>query len=262
VAKQVILETDEVATLVRLIEEATRSTAEGVRRFVEPASGTLVRATSRQHHLVFGRRGSGKSSLLRKAAADLTVDRRPIAFVDLESFKGHAYPDVLLSVLVETFSKFAEWLETAAIAPANKASFWSRLFGKTPTRPAFDKAKAKSLATDLRASVSELRNLLFREDEVTVEEKKTIKATENEGAKDEIGVGAGGMKLGLTDESGSTREAGMSIRRSTRRPSSNICNDTFLIIRPSSVEWRNSPAGMHFYFSTISTTSVAGTRHR
>lgn len=93
-----------VGTLERLIEEATRSTEEGVRRFVEPASGTLIRATSRQHHLVFGRRGSGKSSLLRKAAADLTVDRRPIAFVDLETFKGHAYPDVLLSILIETFS--------------------------------------------------------------------------------------------------------------------------------------------------------------
>src|SRR5262245_45681544 len=115
-----ILDTTEVAKLERLLEEATRSTEEGVRRFVEPASGTLARAVSRQHHLIFGRRGSGKSSLLRKAAADLTVDRRPIAFVDLETFKGHTYPDVLLSILIETFSKFAEWLESAAIAPANK----------------------------------------------------------------------------------------------------------------------------------------------
>ena len=142
--KQTILETSEVSTLERLIEEATRSTKEGVRRFVEPASGTLVRATSRQHHLVFGRRGSGKSSLLRKAAADLTVDRRPIAFVDLETFKGHTYPDVLLSVLIKTFSEFAEWLETAAIAPANKNSYWSRWFGMRPTRPAFDKAESKA----------------------------------------------------------------------------------------------------------------------
>src|SRR6516162_839513 len=110
-----VLDSGEVGKLERLIEEATRSTEEGVRRFVEPASGTLARATSRQNHLVFGRRGSGKSSLLRKAAADLTVDRRPIAFVDLETFKGHTYPDVLLSILIETFSKFAEWLETAAI---------------------------------------------------------------------------------------------------------------------------------------------------
>src|SRR5437762_8578665 len=118
-AKQELLDTPEVQKLVQLLEEATRSTPEGVRRFVEPASGTLVRATSRQHHLVFGRRGSGKSSLLRKAASDLTIDRRPIAFADLETFKGHTYPDVLLSILIETFSKFAEWLETAAIAPAS-----------------------------------------------------------------------------------------------------------------------------------------------
>jgi len=77
-AKLLILDSPEVGKLERLIEEATRSTEEGVRRFVEPASGTLGRAVSRQHHLVFGRRGSGKSSLLRKATADLTVDRDPL----------------------------------------------------------------------------------------------------------------------------------------------------------------------------------------
>jgi hypothetical protein len=208
VDKQPILETSEVGALERLIEEATRSTEEGVRRFVEPASGTLARAIPRQHHLVFGRRGSGKSSLLRKAAADLTVDRRPIAFVDLETFKGHAYPDVLRSVLIETFSKFAEWLETAAIAPANKTSFWSRLFGKEPTRPPFDKTQAKELSQDLRKSVEELRALLFSEDEVNVEVKQSIKTTEKEGITDEASLGVGGSKLSLTDEAGSSSEAG------------------------------------------------------
>ncbi len=97
-----ILNSPEVANLEVLLEEATRSSQASIKRFIEPAAGTLTRATSRTHHLVFGRRGSGKSSLLRKAAQDLTVDRRPIAFVDLESFKGHEYPDVLISVLVET----------------------------------------------------------------------------------------------------------------------------------------------------------------
>jgi hypothetical protein len=208
VTKQTVFDTKEVGTLERLIEEATRSTEEGVRRFVEPASGTLGRATSRQHHLVFGRRGSGKSSLLRKAAADLTVDRRPIAFVDLETFKGHAYPDVLLSVLIETFSKFAEWLETAAIAPANKTSFWSLLFGRKPTRPAFDKAQAKALANDLRRSVEELRKLLFTEDEVAVEVKQSTKLLEKEGTKDELSLGVSGAKLALTDAAASSSEAG------------------------------------------------------
>jgi hypothetical protein len=83
-----ILETTELQNLSIIVEEATRSTDKGVKYFVEPAGGSLRRAISRRHHVIFGRRGSGKSSLLRKAAADLTVDRAPIAYVDLEPFKG------------------------------------------------------------------------------------------------------------------------------------------------------------------------------
>lgn len=212
-AKQLILDSSEVAKLERLIEEATRSTEEGVRRFVEPASGTLDRAVSRQHHLVFGRRGSGKSSLLRKATADLTVDRRPIAFVDLESFKGHAYPDVLLSVLIKTFSEFAEWLETAAIAPASKTSFWSLLFGTKPTRPAFDKVEAKGLSDDLRKSVRDLRTLLFSEDDITVEAKQSVKTTVKESTKSEASIGLQGAKLGIADEAGGSSEDGQELTK-------------------------------------------------
>jgi hypothetical protein len=95
-----VLDTAEVKNLSRLVEEATRSTQEGAKRFVEPAESTLDRAKSRRHHIIFGRRGSGKSSLLTKAASELTIDRRPIVTVDLEEFKGHTYPDVLISVLI------------------------------------------------------------------------------------------------------------------------------------------------------------------
>jgi hypothetical protein len=70
-----VLDTDEIAQLLTIVEEAARSMEAGVKHFVEPAPGTLRRAVNRRHHIVFGRRGSGKSSLLRKAAADLTVDR-------------------------------------------------------------------------------------------------------------------------------------------------------------------------------------------
>lgn len=207
-AKQLAaLEKAEVGKLERLIEEAIRSTAEGVRRFVEPAIGTLDRAKSKQHHLVFGRRGSGKSSLLRKAASDLTVDRRPIAFVDLESFKGHAYPDVLLSVLIKTFDEFAHWLETAAIARSNKTTFWSRLFGKVPTRPPFDRRRATALSQELRKAVGELRDLLFREDEITVETKQSTKTTAKMVSKDEVSFATSGLKLGLSEEAGKTAEA-------------------------------------------------------
>ncbi|MGH9831065.1 MAG: hypothetical protein ACREDR_48290, partial [Blastocatellia bacterium] len=86
----------DIDALAIKIEEAARSSEQGVRYFIEPAPNTLRRAMAKRHHIIFGRRGSGKSSLLRKAAADLTVDRRPIAVVNLEAFKSHSYPDVLL----------------------------------------------------------------------------------------------------------------------------------------------------------------------
>ncbi len=123
-----LLNSQNVENLQVSIEEATRSTEEGVKRFIEPAQGTLLRALAKRPHIVFGRRGSGKSSLLRKAVADLTVDRRPIAFVDLESFKGHSYPDVLISILIQTLERFSQWLDTAAVNPANKTSFWQEAF--------------------------------------------------------------------------------------------------------------------------------------
>src|SRR5262249_49837326 len=102
------LEAEPVLQMMTAIEESTRASEQGVTRFIEPAQGTLRRAISKRHHIIFGRRGSGKTSLLRKAAAELTIDRRPIAFIDLEPFKGHKYPDVVLSVLITTFDEFSK----------------------------------------------------------------------------------------------------------------------------------------------------------
>src|ERR1017187_6676354 len=161
-----ILDSPEVESLVILVEEPTRSSKEGVKRFIEPAQGTLRRAVTKRHHMVFGRRGSGKSSLLRKAAADLTVDRRPIAYVDLEAFKAHSYPDVLLSVLISTFTEFEKWLRTAAIHPAHKVSFWEKLFGSKPNRPAFNRKDAEHLADQLHVQIVELEKQLHSADDI------------------------------------------------------------------------------------------------
>jgi hypothetical protein len=127
-----LLNSAEVDHLATLIEEATRATRDAPRRFIEPARGTLDRAKSRRHHIVFGRRGSGKTSLLRKAGADLTRGRIPTAFIDLEAFKGHAYPDVLLSALIETLNAFNTWLATAGTSTSRNGRWWQRLWGGAP----------------------------------------------------------------------------------------------------------------------------------
>lgn len=44
-------------------------------------------ALNRRPHVIFGHRGSGKTSLLRKATAEHNLDRQPSAFVDLEPYK-------------------------------------------------------------------------------------------------------------------------------------------------------------------------------
>src|SRR3984885_6810099 len=141
------LESASVKNLARIVEESTRSTRESVRFFIEPAPGTLARAKNKRHHIVFGRRGSGKSSLLAKVTEDLTIDRSPTAYVDLEEFKGHSYPDVLLSVLIKTLAGFKTWLDSAALHPSTRTSFWKKFFGSSPKRGAFNKAKTQSLST-------------------------------------------------------------------------------------------------------------------
>jgi hypothetical protein len=189
------LNSSEVDQLLVLCEEVMRATPDGALRFVEPAAGVLSRAKSKQHNIVFGRRGSGKSSLLRKTAADLTVDRRPIAFVDMETFKGHSYPDVLISVLIKSLYEFETWLTDVATTPATKKSFWRRFFGTTPNRPPFNRVKTELLKQTLRELITDLESQL-RAPEVSAEQvKKTESNDSSMGAEVGAKIGAVGASV-------------------------------------------------------------------
>lgn len=209
-------------TLLTAIEEATRSSEEGVKYFVEPAEGSLRRAVSKRHHIVFGRRGSGKSSLLRKAAADLTIDRRPIAWVDLEAFKGHSYPDLLISVLIKTFSEFRSWLLTAAVEPATKTTFWNKLFGTKPSRSPLAKKECNELVGKIGEHLLTLNDQLHLIEEAEVEQL----AEKSSGEKSELAgevttslkmpLGAGKTKIsgGLSNSDSTTTKVIEKYRRS------------------------------------------------
>lgn len=191
-----LLNSPEMEMLSIIIEEATRSTKEGVKRFIEPIQGSLSRASSKRHHIIFGRRGSGKSSLLRKAANDLTIDRRPIAYVDLEAFKGNTYPNVLLSVLIKSFTEFEEWLRTAAINPSNKTSFWQRTFGTQPKRSAFNRKEAAKLADELHKQIEQLTKQLYAADDIDT--NKVVRNDQEAFGQNESGVQIGLDKLGFS----------------------------------------------------------------
>lgn len=187
---EIDLDSEEVHSLQNALTEAVRATEEAVQRFVEPASGTLRMALSRRPHLIFGRRGSGKTSLLRKAIAEHNLDRRPSAFVDLEPFKGHTYPDVLISVLIEFFRSLKLWLDEAAVAPANRTRIWKRWFSK-PRKGPLARATAQEISAEIESVLLGLEQLLHAQDDAEIERRSQVAAKE----ASEVGasVSAGGV---------------------------------------------------------------------
>jgi Cdc6-like AAA superfamily ATPase len=92
---------EEVAALLPALAEAERATEATADRFVPPRPGILEEASARRHQLVYGRRGVGKSTLLRRVAAGDPAHDREVIFIDIETLRGRPYPDVLIELLQE-----------------------------------------------------------------------------------------------------------------------------------------------------------------
>jgi hypothetical protein len=90
---------EQVAGLLALLSEAARAGPETVGRFVSPKPGILQEASARRHQMVHGRRGVGKSTLLRKVAEGGRDSSREVIFIDVETLRGRPYPDVLIELL-------------------------------------------------------------------------------------------------------------------------------------------------------------------
>lgn len=200
------IETTGADELSASLEEATRSTDAGVKYFLEPAKGTLSRGKTRRHHLIFGRRGSGKSSLLNKLSHEFSLSRTPVAYVDLETFKGHSYPDVLVSILIKTLSSFDEWLNNAGVLPASKGSFWQTLFGQKPSEKSIDKRKAIALSSKVVKLRAELESLLFEPEES--ERNRTLSKSVSSAAEATVAIPA---DLNLAAKAGSGSETSRTI---------------------------------------------------
>ena len=82
----------------------------------------MDRLESRFHHVLYGRRGTGKSSLLRKIQMNLVQRGRLVAWADQETFKALSYPDVLVGALAEVFRQFANQLGQKH--PEKQRSWW------------------------------------------------------------------------------------------------------------------------------------------
>jgi hypothetical protein len=214
------LNSGEVHKLQNALTEAVRASEEGVQRFIEPADGTLRKALSKRPHLIFGRRGSGKTSLLRKAIAEHNLDRRPSAFVDLEPFKGHTYPDVLISVLMEFFRSLQLWLDEGAVARANQAKVWRRWFSQPRKKP-LSRETARAISADVAAVLVDLEELLHSQDDVAIERRLLIAAKDASQSQASVSVSGppvvpvrAGLSAGEVSSQERTEEVLERLRRS------------------------------------------------
>jgi hypothetical protein len=140
------------------------------------------------------------TSLLRKAASDLTLKRIPTAFADLEAFKGHAYPDVSLSILILAFRELDKWLATAGLSANADRAWWRKWWGGQPERPPLDKKKLEDVRRRLQEEIGFLTNLLHSEDEAELVQR--VGTTETAGSHKLTSASA---KTGMSADGGTAK---------------------------------------------------------
>ncbi|SDF57395.1 hypothetical protein SAMN04487781_1922 [Cellulosimicrobium cellulans] len=180
---------DDVAILQVLLEEVTRAKPGSPEsRFVRPEGEVVDRLASRFHHALYGRRGTGKSSLLRHIESNLRSEGRLVAWADQETFKGLSYPDVLVSALAEIFQQFASQL--AEVHPEIKRK-WYQI-----RKPALTTEQA--LVRELRQAVASLLDLKRAPSESEVEWTESYSSELMEAV--ENGTNFGGSTKGASAE--------------------------------------------------------------
>jgi hypothetical protein len=76
--------------------------------YVDPGS-FLIDIQSRQNHVVFARRGCGKTLLLHQSAKALDSNYRAV-YINCEDYKHHSFPNVLIEILDALFAEMERHL--------------------------------------------------------------------------------------------------------------------------------------------------------
>jgi|SRR5581483_9716926 len=98
------------------------------------AGNVLSDAVARQNHVIFGRRGCGKTLLLRESERKVRGDVK-VVYVNCEDYKQHSFPNVLIEILDQLFAELEKNLTA-----------W---FGR--------KRRSKELIHDIRSQLQKLK---------------------------------------------------------------------------------------------------------
>ena len=125
------MKTDEIAKLVTYIEENLRASPAAGLPFVDTRHLTS-RLRSKQNHAVLGRRGAGKTTLVRSIeAAPQQID----IYLNLEDYKDITFPNIVIHILAEVFAKLVPAIRSNARVWFLRPRVWALLreLSKTST---------------------------------------------------------------------------------------------------------------------------------
>ncbi len=158
--------------------------------YIDVSSG-LADICARQNHVVFGRRGCGKTLLLHYSGQTLP-DHVRVVYLNCEDFKNHTFPNVLIEILDALFAELRIHL-----------TGW---FGK--------KRRSREIIDNIRTLLKGLKERLDRQEE---EVKEVTQTERGEGVK--AGLSATGVGA---FEASTSNAAKASIERTYRRSDDKI----------------------------------------
>ena len=98
----------EIARLVTYIEENLRASPTAGLQFVD-SRHLKSRLLSKQNHIVFGRRGAGKTSLVRSRSED---SGQLDIYLNLEDYKDITFPNILIHILLKLFQELEQHIRS------------------------------------------------------------------------------------------------------------------------------------------------------
>lgn len=164
--------------LKKIIQENLRIQTAGAERisYID-ATNALSDIGTRQNHVIFARRGCGKTLLLQTSAENLPAGTLAV-YINCEDYKNHSFPNVIIEIL-----------DSALRNIEKNISYIESLFGKAK--------KAKAIILKIRQQLSQLKD---RPDE---QQQRITETTEQGGSTSaQMGVQGGdflNLSVGATD---------------------------------------------------------------
>jgi len=178
-----MVNSSEITKLVTFIEENLRAAPRVGLEFVD-SRHYRTRLVSKQNHVVFGRRGAGKTSLVSSIGdSGDSINLH----LNLEDYKDITFPNIIIRVLAELLSFF----ELEVSATHSWYQVWRR--------------DSRKLSKRLRQTVKELETRLHEPDEETKEINET-EASDSE-------LGASGEQKGIKVAANRTRGRSREVKR-------------------------------------------------